>query len=141
MLQKLNIFLFITIVMIFSNCEKERCLNCNIYDLLTFNLDLQTFSDSLRVCENEDLWDEIVWGEYNTNNDIDIINGGDFSFIDLDIYTLGYRSVENLDIDGDGIPNHSDDDVDGDGSLNYEDTTPYGINSNTVLELLICIEK
>ena len=41
---------------------KERCLNCNIYDLLTFNLDLQTFSDSLRVCENEDLWDEIVWG-------------------------------------------------------------------------------
>ena len=114
--------------------EKESCLNCNTYNMFDFDGELEDYTGEFKVCENDDMWDDIVWGEYNHND------AGDFSFIDLDIYTLGYRTVENNDIDNDGILNQYDNDIDNDGINNSNDTTPYGIEDNSMLELIICLE-
>ena len=116
-------------------CQKEECLNCNTYNMLDFNGDLQTSTGTLRTCEQDDVWDDIVWGEYSDTK------GGDFSFIDLDIYTLGYRIIDNNDIDNDGIINYQDQDIDNDGIINYEDNSPYGNKDNSIIELIICTKN
>lgn len=125
----------ILLLLLVTNCTQDRCLNCDIYEMLDFEGNLEDFYESILVCEGDHMWDEIVWGEYSDNS------GGDFAFIDLDIYTLGYRVIENTDVDNDGIINQYDDDIDNDGTLNFEDTSPYGIKDNSLIELIICTEK
>ena len=127
---KIMIFFFL-VVFCFS-CKKEECLNCNTYNMLQFKGDLGDSTGTFFICENDDMWDDIVWGEYNHND------AGDFSFIDLDEYTLGYRIINNNDIDNDGILNDIDNDIDNDGVLNYEDSSPYGTKDNSIIELIIC---
>ena len=118
--------------MLVTSCEEDQCLTCNTYNLIEFTGEIEGFYGAFFVCESDDMWDDIVWGEYNDGV------GGDFSFIDLDEQTLGYRIIENTDIDGDGIINQNDYDIDNDGIMNYEDTTPYGIEDTSILELIIC---
>jgi len=133
-IKKLQNIIFIFVI-ILTSCKKEECLNCNTYNMLEFTGNIETHTGTLRTCEQDDMWDDIVWGEY-TDTD-----GGDFSFIDLDIYTLGYRIIENNDIDNDGIINSQDQDVDNDGIINYEDSSPYGNQDNSIIELIICNEN
>ena len=114
-----------------TRCEKESCLNCMTYDLFEFSGDLNDNIGSFYVCEFDDMWDHIVWKEYNTP-------GGTLYWFDLHEYTLGYRTVENYDIDNDGIVNENDNDVDNDGIMNLLDKTPYGTESNIILELIVC---
>ena len=102
--------------------------------MFDFDGELEDYTEEFKVCENDDMWDDIVWGEYNHND------AGDFSFIDLDIYTLGYRTVDNNDVDNDGILNQYDNDIDNDGINNSNDTTPYGIEDTSMIELIICLE-
>lgn len=145
-----------------ASCEKQVCLSCNTYDLYSFNQNivqygnefLNSFNDSIFLCETDDTWDDIVWATYQTTSSpsnstntnptnfpviISTENSG-FSFIDLDIFTLGYRVIENNDIDNDGIINSLDSDIDNDGLSNNIDSSPYGIISTSTLELLICRE-
>ena len=113
------------------SCEKELCFNCNTYTLETFIGELDNFNTSFFVCENDEMWDNIVWWDENDQ-------GGTGSLIDLDEYTVGIRHIENVDIDNDGIINDYDNDIDGDGLMNYEDFSQYGEENNSILELIIC---
>ena len=145
LLQKINknIIFAILFCLILFGCSKPRCLNCTNYNMLEFNGNLDNFIDSLYFCEDDDTWDEIVWGEYSYISSLGgtVQDGGDLSFIDLDVYTLGYRIVDNNDVDNDGIVNQYDNDVDNDGILNFDDTSPYGIHDNSIIELIICTEE
>tara|TARA_B100000965_G_scaffold373786_1_gene364486 strand:+ start:50 stop:487 length:438 start_codon:yes stop_codon:yes gene_type:complete len=137
-----QISILILLLITITSCEQESCLYCNTYDIFEFNGDIENYNDSLFVCEQDDMWDEIVWNieDYinaQTIND----KGGDFSYVDLDIYTVGYRSVENTDLDNDGIINEYDNDIDNDGIINEYDTTPYGVNDLNIVELLICTDN
>jgi len=101
---------------------------------VNFNGDLKNFYSSFAVCENDDMWGEIIW-------DINQEEGGVGSFIDMDIYTVGFRNISNPDIDGDGIENGNDIDIDGDGIENSTDYTPNGLNNTSIIELIICTEN
>ena len=125
------IILFSIFVLLMTSCEKEVCLNCNTYDLKKFTGDLDNFYSNFIVCENDAMWDNIVW--WNENEE-----GGTGSLIDLNYYTVGVRHVENTDIDNNGVLNHYDDDIDGDGIPNDEDMSQYGDGNNYILELIIC---
>ena len=135
MKQVLYKILSLSLLLLFTfSCTKEACLNCTTYNMFDFDGQLEDYTGELKVCENDDMWDDIVWGEYDHND------AGDFSFIDLDIYTLGYRIIENNDIDNDGILNQNDNDIDNDGISNYNDSTPYGTDDNSMIELIICLD-
>ena len=131
---KLKIILIMTCFILVSSCEKEVCLTCNTYNIVSFNGDLKNFYSSFAVCENDDMWGEIIW-------DINQEEGGVGSFIDMDIYTVGFRTISNPDIDGDGIENDNDIDIDGDGIENSKDYTPNGLDNTSIIELIICTEN
>ena len=138
------IFFFILII----SCEKEECYQCSIYDLETFNGDFTKIKGYLNCCKNDDVWEEISWGNLTTSSEEDLDNdgipdsfieanqleGANLSIIDLSIYTTGIRIVESNDIDNDGILNINDDDIDNDGLLNFDDVTPYGTENNITIE-------
>ena len=65
--------------MLVTSCEKDQCLTCNTYNLMEFTGEIESFYGTFFVCESDDMWDDIVWGEYNDGV------GGDFSFIDLNL--------------------------------------------------------
>ena len=133
------IILLSFIVISITSCDKEiQCLNCNLYELDTFEGDLNNFYDTLIICENSQLWEEITWHNECNGCIFPDNSGGAGSLIDLDEYMAGMRNIENNDIDDDGILNEYDDDIDGDGILNYLDITQYGDQNNNILELIIC---
>jgi hypothetical protein len=140
--QSRNLLILLMTLLLNISCEKQVCLYCNTYDLYGFsdnllkygNDYLNTYNDSLFICQTDDAWGNIAWGTYNNTN------YAEFAFIDLDIYTLGYRTIDNNDIDNDGIINQLDNDIDGDGINNNLDTSPYGIIDTSISELLICTE-
>ena len=130
---KYNIlFAFLTILMI--SCERETCFSCRNYDFQTYNQDLDNFKTSFKMCEFDNIWDDITW----YNNDYNI--GGGFTIVDLDAFMIGWRAIENPDIDGDGITNDNDNDIDGDGIINSQDMVGNTIDNNTIQELIICAE-
>ena len=125
--------LLVSLLMIFLfSCTKESCFNCNTYNMFKLTGNLNDSTGTFNICENDNMWEEIVWAEYSSNN------GGELTLIDLDEYTLGYRIIDNDDIDNDGIINNQDSDIDNDGIINNEDLTPYGTEDNSVIELIIC---
>ena len=126
-----QLIFFMSLIIFLNNCSKEECLDCNTYNMDDFNGDLTNPKDVFYICENDDLWDYIIWGN---SNDI----GGNIALIDLTKYQTGYRSVQDDDIDNDGILNDSDNDIDGDGLLNNADVSPNGFENNHILELVIC---
>ena len=142
------IFFFILV----TSCVKEECYQCSIYDLETFNGDFTTIKGNLNCCKNDDVWEEISWGNLITPGEEDLdydgipesyieinqLEGANLSIIDLSIYTTGLRIVESNDIDNDGILNINDDDIDNDGLLNFDDVTPYGTENNITIEYIVC---
>ena len=131
---KLKIIFILTYFIFSSSCEKEHCFICNTYDISEFNGDLNNFYSTFSVCENDDMWEEIIW-------DSDTEEGGAGSFIDSDIYSVGFRNIINPDIDGDGVENQIDPDIDGDGIENTLDYTPNGLHNISIIELIICTEN
>tara|TARA_Y100000814_G_C12067121_1_gene311709 strand:- start:114 stop:569 length:456 start_codon:yes stop_codon:yes gene_type:complete len=138
-MNRLIILLLSFVVISIMSCEKEiQCLNCNSHELDTFEGDLNNFYDTLIICENSQLWEEIIWYDECNGCVFPDNSGGTGSLIDLDEYIVGLRTIENHDVDNDGILNEYDDDIDGDGILNYLDITQYGDKNNNILELVIC---
>ena len=126
-----KIVFFILLTLLLNYCTKEECLDCNTYNMYDFNGDLTNIKESIYLCENDDMWNYIIWG----NNEE---TGGSFTLIDLNKYQTGYRSVDNDDIDNDGVLNIDDPDIDGDGLPNNADISPNGFENNNILELVIC---
>ena len=124
--------LLIILLVFLSGCKKETCYYCKNYDLDNIDTQLENYKTSFYLCENDDLWDEIIW------QDNDYTQGGQLTFIDYDVYIVGFRAIENPDIDGDGILNENDNDIDGDGILNENDYTSTGFQINIVQELILC---
>ena len=132
-----KIILCLIFMILLNSCQKEICLNCKSYDF-EFSGDLNEFYENFVICENDAMWDQIAWADECINCVTPNDSGGNIAIIDLDIYTVGWRHVENLDIDGDGIPNEIDYDIDGDDIMNINDPEPFGLESNIIVELIIC---
>tara|TARA_B100000945_G_C20298354_1_gene556751 strand:+ start:264 stop:680 length:417 start_codon:yes stop_codon:yes gene_type:complete len=131
--------LYLIFIILLSSCQKEICLDCRTYDFY-FPGNLEDFHETFYVCENDAMWDEIAWANECPNCTLPINEGGAGALIDLEIYTVGWRHVDNVDIDGDGIHNEIDYDIDGDDIFNIHDDTPYGLENNIIVELIICTE-
>ena len=138
---KKYITLFVVLSTLTMGCQKELCRTCNTYNLESYQGELDNFYGTFLVCEQDDMWDEIVWWEECHGCFLPSNEGGSGSLIDLNIYKVGIRNIENPDIDGDGVHNNNDIDIDGDGVLNFEDYTAHGLDENIMLELIICTDN